>query len=142
MSCSCRTWRSCQTIIVSSTVPIPPGHDDEGVGDEHEVVQPGEERLVLEDLADERVDVLLERQVDPDADRAPVAVRPGQPGPLVRRLHQAGAAAGDDVAAQAGQLRGQVADGRVDPVVGVGPGRAEDGDAVALAAASAGAASG
>ena len=25
MSCRCRTWRSCQTISVSSTVPMPPG---------------------------------------------------------------------------------------------------------------------
>ena len=81
MSCSFRTWSSCQIIIVSSTVPIPPGHDDEGVRDEHEVVQPGEERAVLEDLADERVDVLLEGQVDPDADGRPVEVRPGRHWP-------------------------------------------------------------
>ena len=46
----------------------PARHDDEGVRDEHEMVQPREERAVLEDLADERVDVLLERQFDPDAD--------------------------------------------------------------------------
>ena len=54
--------------------------------------------------------------------RMPMEARSGPPrpaGPLVRRLHQPGAAAGDDVAAQPRQLRGQVADGRVDPVVGI-----------------------
>ena len=35
--------------------------DDEGVRGDHEVVQPGEERLVLERLLDEGIDVLLER---------------------------------------------------------------------------------
>ena len=40
------------------------------------MVQPGEERAVLEDLADERVDVLLEGQVDPDADGGPVGAPP------------------------------------------------------------------
>ena len=43
-------------------------HDDEGVGREDEMMQAGEERLVLERLLDERVDVLLEWQLDPDPD--------------------------------------------------------------------------
>jgi hypothetical protein len=34
-------------------------------------VQAGEERPVLEGLRDERVDVLLEREVDPDATMGP-----------------------------------------------------------------------
>ncbi len=45
-----------------------PGHDDEGIRDEHEVVQPGKERPVLVDLADERVNVLLKRQGNADSD--------------------------------------------------------------------------
>ena len=45
------------------------GRDDERVGHQDEVVQPGEERLVLERLGHERVHVLLERQLDADADR-------------------------------------------------------------------------
>ena len=68
VSCRCRTWSSCQIIIISSTVPMPPGRDDEGVGHEDEVVQAGEERPVLERLLDERVHLLLERQFHPDAD--------------------------------------------------------------------------
>ena len=109
----------------------PTRYDDEGIRDQHEVVQPGERRSVLKDLADEWVNVLLERQVDPDADGRSVGVRPGHPGPLVARLHQPRSAAGHDVAAQARQLRGKVADTRVNPVVEIRPGRPENGRAVA-----------
>jgi hypothetical protein len=85
-----RTWSSCQIIIVSSTGVDPTRHDDEGVRDEHEVVQPGEERAVLKHLVDEWDDVLLEQQVAPDADRRSAGVRLGHPGTLVRRPHQPG----------------------------------------------------
>ena len=52
------------------------GGDDEGVGGQHELVQPREKRPVLERLPDERVDLLLEGQVDADADGlAPVPRR-------------------------------------------------------------------
>ena len=46
------------------------GHHDERVGGDHEVMQAREERPVLERLLDKRVHVLLERQLDADADRA------------------------------------------------------------------------
>ena len=45
----------------------PAGHDDEGIRDKHEMVQSREKRTVLEHLTDERVDLLLEGQVDADA---------------------------------------------------------------------------
>ncbi|MCK7577574.1 MAG: hypothetical protein MZV65_18395 [Chromatiales bacterium] len=68
--------------------------DDEGVGHQHELVQAGEEGLVLEGLLDERVDLLLERQLDADADaldplgraRSPARLRwPPASGPDRRR---------------------------------------------------------
>ncbi len=61
------------------------------------MMQAREERLVLEGLLDKRVHVLFERQLDADAHRAR---RAGGLRALVGRLHQARAAAGDDVAAQ------------------------------------------
>ena len=83
----------------------PAGRDDEGVRDQDEVVQPGEERLVLERLVDERIHVLLERQIDANADGLLVA-RPGRrAGAFVGGLHQPGPAAGDDVAAQVASVR-------------------------------------
>ena len=50
-------------------------HDDEGVRDEHEVVQAREEGAVLEDLPDEGIDLLLEGQIDADTDRVVPARR-------------------------------------------------------------------
>ena len=130
MSCSFRTWRSCQTIIVSSTVPIPPGTTTKASETSTKWCSREKNVRCSKTSLDERVDVLLERQVDPDADGGPVGARAGRAGPLVRGLHQTGPAAGDDVAAEPGQLRGQVADGRVAPVAGVDAGRAEDRHAV------------
>ena len=50
-------------------------HDDERVGHEHEVVETCEERAMLERFGHEGIDVLLEGQIDANADR-----------PLVRLL--------------------------------------------------------
>ena len=76
------TWRTCsssQIISVSSTVPMPPGDDDKRVGRDHEVLEAGEERFVLERLHDERIHVLLERQLDADADRRRARRRRSRP---------------------------------------------------------------
>src|SRR5262245_5975267 len=43
-------------------------HNDKRIGGDHEVMQAREERLVLEGLLDERIHLLLERQLDTDAD--------------------------------------------------------------------------
>ena len=59
---------------------MPPGGDDEGIRGEHEVMQPGEERLVLEGLLDERIGLLLEGQLDPDAELLRLALT-GSLGP-------------------------------------------------------------
>jgi len=53
---------------------------------------------VLEGLLDERVHVLLERQVHPDADALHAFTCLGRPRAFVGGLHQTWAAAGDDVA--------------------------------------------
>ena len=110
---------------------MPPGRDDEGVGGEHELVQPREERAMLERLLDERVDVLLEGQVDADADRLRASRRAG--GAFVGGLHQPGAAAGDDVAAHLGERRGHTLGFLVARTSRADPSRAEDGHAIALA---------
>ena len=68
------------------------GGHDEGVRGEHELVQAREERAVLERLRDEGIDVLLEGQLDADADRPrplgggrrPLRWRPAS-GPARRR---------------------------------------------------------
>ena len=46
----------------------PAGGHDEGVREQHELVQAREEGAVFEGLAHERVDLLLERQIDADPD--------------------------------------------------------------------------
>ena len=74
------------------------GGNDVRVGHKHEVVQPGEERRVLEGLLDERVHVLFERQVHPDADALRPLVCLRRPRPFVGGLHQTRAAPGNDVA--------------------------------------------
>ena len=61
--------------------------NDVGVGDEHEVVKSSEEGRVLEGLLDERVHVLLERQVHPDADALRPLARLRGPRPFIGRLH-------------------------------------------------------
>jgi hypothetical protein len=114
---------------------MPPGTTTKA-SEDHEVVQPGEERPVLEGLLDERIDVLLERQVDADAQRPfPHA---GARRPLVGRLHQSRPAAGDDVAPHLGKRGGGALDLVVHERSGLGARGAEDGDAVALAARTAG----
>ena len=106
------------------------GHE-KGIGHQHELVQAREERPMLEGHADERVDLLLERQVDADSDGADVFRRTGRP--LVRRLHQPWAAAGDDVAAQFRQRRRHALGLLVTERSLPRPCRAEDADAIALA---------
>jgi hypothetical protein len=44
------------------------GHDDERVGGNDEMMKPSKERFVLERLLDERIHILLERQLDADSD--------------------------------------------------------------------------
>ena len=113
--------------------PDAAGRDDERVGHQDEVVQPGEERLVLERLGHERVHVLLERQLDADADRllsrpvgsasfTPSFAACISPGPPPVTMSQP----------EPGQFGGGVADGGVHPVARIDAGRAEDGDAVAV----------
>src|SRR5262245_61182702 len=75
----------------------------EGIGGQHELMQPREERTVLESVSDEGVDFLLEGKVDADAKRS--ATPPGARRALVRCLHQPGPTAGDDVAAELGERR-------------------------------------
>ena len=65
------------------------GHDDEGVGGEHEMMETREEGLVHEGLLDKRVHILLERQFDADphepgapalfAPSLAACIRPGPP---------------------------------------------------------------
>ena len=118
VSCSCRTWRSCQTIIVSSTVPIPPGTTTNA--SETRTKWWSREKNVRCSKA--WVTNGLTSCSKGKSTRMPTEARsgsdPGHPSPLVRRLHQPGPAAGDDVAAEARQLGGEVADGRVAPVAG------------------------
>jgi hypothetical protein len=48
-----RTWRSGPIIIVSSTVPMPPGGHEERIREKDERVEPREEGSVLEGQAHE-----------------------------------------------------------------------------------------
>ena len=109
----------------------PARHDDEGVRDEHEVVQPGEERAVLEDLADERIDSCSNgkstrmpteaRSGSAPAIRAPsfaACISPGPPPVMMSQPRRS--------APRPGRGRPHRPSGRM-----VGPGRAEDGHAVA-----------
>ena len=66
-------------------------------------MQAREERPVFVGGSDKRIHILLERQLHADADRLR-APRPRRA--FVGRLHQARAAAGDDVAVQVGERRG------------------------------------
>src|SRR5215469_3687777 len=96
-------------------------------------MQSGEKCAVLESFGHERVDLLLEGQIDPDADGTAVALWVGAVNALVGSLHQTRAAAGDDVTVQASQLCRQFPDSGVNPVVVGNAGRAEDGHAITVA---------
>ncbi len=104
----------------------------ERIGREHELMQASEERAVLECVRDKGVGVLLEGQVDADADR----LRPSSHGgrSFIGRLHQSRSAAGDDVAPHLGQRRGRATGFEIRERSGAGPRRAEDRDAVTIAA--------
>src|ERR1051325_1741452 len=108
------------------------GEDDERGREPHEVVQPREERPVPEDFVDERVGLLLGRQVDGQAEGAGVAVDLPLHRPAVGGVHEAGAAPGDDVDAHLGQLVAQFLDVFVDRIAAADARAAEDGDAVVL----------
>jgi hypothetical protein len=87
--------------------------------------------VVLIGHADEGIDVLLEREIDPDADRtaAPAAGR----RPFVRGLHQARTTAGDDVATELGQAGRHPLGLLVRERSRLHAGRPEDGHPIALA---------
>ena len=96
------------------------------------MVQPRKEGAVLEGLGDERIHLLLERQLDVDADGAAQSRGIGGVRAFVRRLHEAGAAAGEDVAAHAGELRGELLHAFVGGRAGLEARGAEDGHAIVL----------
>src|ERR1044072_256106 len=64
------------------------GHHDEGVGDDHEVVQPREESAVPIRLAYERIYFLLEGQLDVEADGAPFTFWVNRVRSFIGCLHQ------------------------------------------------------
>lgn len=98
-----------------------------------EVVQAREERLVLERLRDKGIHFLLERQVHANADGAAPLGSTCCGGSFVGGLHQAGAAAGDDVTAHLGQSGCNPFHLVIRKGPRPGAGRAEDRDPVALA---------
>ena len=122
VSYSFRTWRSCQIIMVSSTVPMPPGTTTKASETSTKWCSREKNVRCSKTWPTNGLTSCSNGELDADADGRSLGVRTGHAGPLVRRLHEPGAAAGDDVAAQARQLRRQVPDGRIDPVVGVSPG--------------------
>ncbi len=81
---------------------------------------------MLEDLLDEGVGALLEREADPDPDRPCSILGIGFGGPFVGGLHEARASTGDDVTAHFRQGGGHAPGLIVDPAPGCGPSRAED----------------
>src|SRR4051812_11170092 len=94
------------------------------------MMQAREECAVFERRPDERVALLLERQVNADADglaAVACALRT-----LVRRLHQPRPAAGDDVTPHLREGPGDPLGLFVGEGSGSRTGRAEDGDAVAF----------
>ena len=93
-----------------------------GVLDEHHLA--GEEVAELDAEVDVRVEALLVRQLDVAADRQAAAL----PAAAVGRLHRARPAAGDDRVAGLGQPAADRPRQLVDRVVGLRPGRPEDGD--------------
>src|SRR5262245_11167290 len=105
------------------------GHHHERVRCDHKMMQAGKEGLVLEGLHHERVDLLLEWQLDADADRA---CRPSSVRSFVGRLHQARAAASDDVTAERGKGGGGTLHLVVNERAGLRASRSEDRHAIAF----------
>ena len=95
-------------------------------------MQPGEERRVLEGLLDERVHVLFERQVHPDADALHSLVCLRRPRPFVGGLHQTRAATRNDVAIHSTQRRAHLLDFLVNPVARLGARGSEHRHAIAV----------
>jgi len=95
-------------------------------------MQPGEERRVLEGLLDERVHVLFERQVHPDADALRPLVCLRRPRPFVGGLHQTRAATRNDVAIHSTQRRAHLLDFLVNPVARLGARGSEHRHAIAV----------
>ena len=104
--------------------PDAAGHDHEGVGEKDEMVQAREERPVLIRLSHEGVRLLLEIELDPNADR--LLASTGRHRALVGRLHQPGSAAGDDLAPHRRQISREELDLLVGEGAGLGPRRSED----------------
>jgi hypothetical protein len=94
-------------------------------------MQAGEERPVLKRVGHKRIQILLEGQIDADSDGPGASGRPGDA--FVRRLHQSGAAARDDVATHRRQRGGRSPGLVVAKRAGLRPRRAEDGHAIPFA---------
>src|SRR5688572_20797357 len=112
--------------------PDPSREHDERRREPHEMVQPREERPVTEDLVDERIRLLLARQMDGQAERAGTALDLTFDGAGVGRLHETGAAAGDDVHAHPRQLEAELLHFLVDGIAPPDPRAAENRDAIVL----------
>ena len=106
-----KTSRSSST---QGTVSRPPGYDV-GVGDEHEMGQPGEE-VACSRLAERKGSRPVQRQVHPDADALHPLACLRRPRPFVGGLHHTWAAAGDDFAVHSAQGRAHLVDLFVNPV--------------------------
>ncbi len=96
------------------------------------MVQPREERAVLVSLADKRIHLLPEGQLDIDADRAVQSAGIGRVRALVRRPHEAGAAAGEDVAIHARERGCEFLHALIRGRAGLDARGTEDGHAVVL----------
>src|SRR5262249_26509819 len=110
----------------------PAWRNDKGVRGQNEMVQPRKERLVLERLLDEWVGLLLEGQLDANADRG-TALRSFHRGSaFVGGLHKTGTAARDNVAAHVGQSGGDALDLFISERPRLSPRRAEDRHPIAF----------
>jgi hypothetical protein len=96
------------------------------------VVEPREKSAVFVNLAYERVDLLFERQLDADTDRAFMRLGFDRVSPFVGRLHKAGTAATDYVATHLRQLSGEFLNFVISRGAGLEARGAEDGHAVIL----------
>src|SRR5687768_6208243 len=96
------------------------------------MVQPRKERAVFEGLGDKRIHLLLERQLDIDADRAAAPFRIGGVRAFIRCLHETRATAGEDVATHSSELGGELFHTFVSNGAGLEPRRAEDGNTIVL----------
>src|SRR5581483_3125358 len=108
------------------------GKDDERRRQPDEVVQPREERSVAEDLVDEWVGAFFLRKMDGEAERARVALDLPFDRAGVRRLHESGSAAGDDVHAHPRQLVAELLHLGVDRIARLDARAAEDRHAIVL----------